>query len=111
MLARPSSAGTRARAGDCQGVETPRTLVGAQKGAHKTIKYQKTPRDWAAQERVKTNRGGGGQEARNWRHNPPWDRQGMGRWSRLTGGRSGSRNGGGRTEPRRANPQGLTGTL
>ena len=71
MLARPSSAGTRAGAGDCQGVETPRTLVGAQKGAQKTTKYQKTSRDGAAQERVKTNRGGGGQEDRKWRQPPP----------------------------------------
>ena len=39
------------------------------------------------------------------------DRQGPGRRSRPIGGRSGLRNDIGRTEPRRVNPQGLTGAL
>ena len=105
--ARPISAGARDGEGNCQGVETPRTLVGARKVSHKTTNNQKTPIDGAAQERVKRKHDRGVQEDRNWRHDPPQDRQGPGRRSRLAGERSGSRNGGGRTEHRRANPQGF----
>ena len=54
-------------------MEMPRPLVSVQKGAQKTTNYQKKPRDGAAQERVRRKHGGGGQEARNWRHDPPWD--------------------------------------
>ena len=108
--ARPSSAGTRARAGDFHGVETPRPLVSAQKIAQKTTNYQKKPRDRAAQERVRRKHVRWGQEDRNWRHDSPRDRQGLGRRLRPAGGGAGSRNGGRRTEPRRTNPQGLTGT-
>ena len=75
MPERPSSAGARAGVGNCQGVETPRPLVSAQKGAQKTTNYQKTPRDWESQERLKRKNGGGRQEARNWRQDPPRDRQ------------------------------------
>ena len=92
-------------------METPRPLVSAQKGAHKTTNFQKTPRDGESQDWVKRKNGGGEQETSNLRHDPPLDRQGTGRRSRLEGGRSGSRNGRGRTEPRRENLQGLTGTL
>ena len=97
--------------GDFQGVDTPRLLVNAQKGTHKMTNYHKTPRDGAAQVRVKRKHDGGGQEARNSRHDPPRDRLGTGRRLRTEGGRSGSINGGGSMEPRRANPQGLTETL
>ena len=83
-------------------------LVNAQKGAQKTTQYQKKPRDGAEQERARRKHCGGGKETRNWRHNSPRDRQGPGRWSRLAGGSSGSRNVGRRTEPRQDNPQGLT---
>ena len=86
-------------------------LVSAQKGAQKTKRYQKTPLDRAAQDQVKRKHRGVGKEDRNWRHDPPWYRQGPGRRSRPAGRRSGSRNSGGRKEPRRANPQGLKGTL
>ena len=60
-----SRAGMRTGKGDCQGVQTV---------AQKTTNYQKTPRYGEAQERVKRKHDGGGQEARNWRHNPPQDR-------------------------------------
>ena len=86
MPSRPRSAGTRAGAGDCQRVETPRPLVSAQKGAQKTTNYQKKPRDGVAQERGRRKHGGGGQEDRNWRHDPPRDRQGPGCRSRPAGG-------------------------
>ena len=46
-------------------------LISAQKVAQKMTNYQKTPRDGAAQEQVKRKHGGGGHEARNWRHDPP----------------------------------------
>ena len=49
-------------------------------------------------------------EARNWRHDSLWDRKGPGRRSTPEWGMSGSRNGGRRTESRRAKPQGLIGT-
>ena len=41
-------------------------------------KYQKKPRDGAAQEKVRRKHGGGGQEARNWRHYSPSGRAGTG---------------------------------
>ena len=64
--------------GDFQGVDTPRLLVSAQKGTHKMTNYHKTPRDGAAQERVKRKHDGGGQEARNSRHDPPSGPSGTG---------------------------------
>ena len=45
----------------------------------------------AAQEREKREHDRGGQEARELRHDPTWDRQGPGRRLRLTGEGSGSR--------------------
>ena len=73
--------------------------------------YQKKPRDGAAQEQVRRKHGGGVQEARNWRHDPHRDRQGLGRRSMpekgRIGSRNGSRNGGRSTEHKRAKPQGL----
>ena len=74
------------RAGNFQGVETPRPLVSAQKGAQKTKKHLKTPGYRAEQEQVRRKHDGGGQEARDWRHDPPRDRQGPGRRLRLAGG-------------------------
>ena len=44
MPERPSSAGARAGVGNCQGVETPRPLVSAQKGVRKTKKTEYTKR-------------------------------------------------------------------
>ena len=89
----------------------PRPLIDAQKGAQKKTNHQKTPKDRAAQERAMKKDYGRGQESRDWIHTPPQDRQVLGRRLKLAGGRSGSRNGGGRMEPRREHPQGLTGTL
>ena len=56
--ARPSSVEIRAGAGNYQGVETPRPLVSAQKGTHKTTNYQKIPIDRVAQEWVKRKHDG-----------------------------------------------------
>ena len=52
-----------------------------------------------------------GHEARNWRHNPLQDRQGLGHRLKTAGGRSGLKNGVIKMEPIRANPQVFTGTL
>ena len=64
-----------------------------------------------AKEQGSRNHGGEVQEFKNWRHDPPRYWKGTGHRSRPTGVRSGLRNGGGRKKPRRANSQGLTGTL
>ena len=84
--------------GNCQGVETPRPLVSAKKGAQQRKKHQKTPRDGAAQEQVRRKHAGGGQEARDWKHDPPSGPAGTG--PAVEAGRGGGggslRDGGGR---------------
>ena len=50
---------------------TPRPIVSAQKGAQKSTDYKNKPREWAAQERLRMNHGGGGHEASNWMHDFP----------------------------------------
>ena len=85
-LACPSSAGTRAGAGNRQVLETPWPLVSAQKGAQKKTSHQKTPRYGAAQERVRKKHDGGGQESRECTHDPLQDRQRPGHMSRPAEG-------------------------
>ena len=89
MPASPSSAEARAGAGDCEGLDTPRTLIRVQNYAQKTTNYQKKPRCGSAQERVRMKHDGGGEEARNWRHDFTQYRQGPGRRSRPEGGGGG----------------------
>ena len=96
---------------DCQGVETPRPLVSAQKGARKTTNYHNKPRDGAAQEQARRKHDRRGQEFKNWRHESSREQQGTSRRPRPSRGGCGSRNCGRRKEPIRAKPQGLTGVL
>ena len=99
---RLSSARTRVGAGDCQEEKTPRSLISAQKCAHKTKKTQKIPRNRATLERIRRENHGEEEEARNWRHNPNQDHQGPDCRLRLLGGAGGGlRNGVGKTKPRR----------
>ena len=108
MPERPSSAGTRAREGDFQGVETPRPLVSAQKGAQTKKNHQKTSIDGAEKYQVSINHGEGVQEIRTG-YKPPLrtDRD----WVVGRGRQGGSMNGIIITEPRKGFPQGSTGTL
>ena len=78
--------GTRDGAGVLQGVEIPRPLVSSQKSAQTKTNHQKTPIYGAAQERLRMKNNGGGKEARDWRHNPPWYWQGQGRRLRMAEG-------------------------
>ena len=72
--------------------------------------HHKKPRDRAEQERLKRKQDGGGQEARDWRHDPPRDQQVLGCRLRLVGG-GGSRTWRRKAEPRREHPQGSSGAL
>ena len=74
-------------------------------------KKQKTLRYGLAKERVKRKHYGGGQEDKECKHNPLQYRQGPGHRLSPSRGSSGSINGGGRTIPRRYNPQGFKGML
>ena len=60
---------------------------------------------------MKRKHGGGGQETRTGGTTPLGTRRDQARGRGWKGGGSGYRNGGGRTQPRRENPQGLTGAL
>ena len=64
--------------GDRQGVDTPWTLVSAQKGAQNKTNHRYTPRDGEAQERVRRKHNGGVNEARYWRLDPPQYQKGTG---------------------------------
>ena len=88
-------------------MEKPRPLVSAKKGTQKTTNYHKKPGDGEAHERARRKYDGGGQGARTWGNKSSWDRQGTGRRSRPSGGRSGSKNGVRRTKPRKGEPTGV----
>ena len=72
---RPSSMGMGAGTGNSQGVETYWILDSAQKGAHKKTNYCNTSRYGLAQEWGRMKHGRGVQESKEWRHDPPRDRQ------------------------------------
>ena len=90
---------------------TPRPLFSAQKGAQKTTKYQKIPRDGAAQERFRRKHDRGGHEAKTGGTTPLGIVRDRATGQVRQGGRIGQRDGGGRTDTKGDNPQGLTGTL
>ena len=108
-LVQPSSVGIRAGSRNRQGVETPRPLVSAQKCDQNTKKLPKTPRDGAVQERVRRKHDKVVQEIRSGETTPSGP---PGTVLQVEAGKGGgTRNGKGRTEPRREYPHGTTGSL